>query len=129
MRTIEDIQDEIDRLWGKIERAEEFIRLLKEASGRISGKKDAIDTDVYRPFLAYDMTKASKWRGERERDAAELKKKINELTEDAQKSTSTLLSEIDAAIEKLEELIEEWKARIDHLEAEKDELEGMQEAQ
>ncbi len=128
MRSIEDIQAEIDALWEKIGRAKDLKAIFIDSRGRIVKKRDMVKTDAYDPFNAYDITRASKWRGDRENKAADMKRTISEHTKNAQKQAASTISELDAAIEKLDELIEKWKERIEHLEAEKDEIESMQES-
>ncbi len=126
MRTIEEIQAEIDELWEKVNKATEFIAILREVQGRVTKKKEDINSDIYNPFKLYDMTRASKWRGDRECEAADLQADGCVHLQNSQKSTANLLDEIAAEIERLEKCIEEWKKRIEHLEAEKDELENLQ---
>ncbi|RKM55662.1 hypothetical protein D6853_08895 [Butyrivibrio sp. X503] len=113
MRSIEEIQEEIDSLWDKIGRAEDLKGIFEGGRGRISDKKNLVENDAYHPFKIYDMTRTSKWRGDREKEAAQFQNETNENTRKAMKATSTHISELDAAIKKLDELIEKWKKRID----------------
>ena len=84
----------------------------------ISGKREILDTDIYEPDKAYDMTSSGEWLGKLEQDADDHRNKNCSMIGTILSDTSRLLTNLQSAMERIRELIRECEEEIEALEEE-----------
>ena len=84
----------------------------------ISGKREILDTDIYEPDKAYDMTSSGEWLGKLEQDADDHRNKNCSMIGTILGDTSRLLANLQSAMERIRELIRECEEEIESLEEE-----------
>ena len=97
---------------------ERDLAACEETHEFISRKREILDTDIYEPDKAYDMTSSGEWLGKLEQDADDHRNKNCSMIGTIIGDTSRLLANLQSAMERIRELIRECEEEIESLEEE-----------
>ena len=97
---------------------ERDLAACEETHEFISRKREILDTDIYEPDKAYDMTSSGEWLGKLEQDADDHRNKNCSMIGTILSDTSRLLANLQSAMGRIRELIRECEAEIEALEEE-----------
>ena len=97
---------------------ERDLAACEETHEFISRKREILDTDIYEPDKAYDMTSSGEWLGKLEQDADDHRNKNCSMIGTILGDTSRRLANLQSAMERIRELIRECEEEIESLEEE-----------